>query len=58
MQRGHTDVLVALRDAGARGPRGLAPPAVLPDAVVLRAYSPRWIWWLLVPFLALAVRRR
>ena len=55
MQRGHTDVLVALRDAGPPIPRGLAPPAVLPDAVVLRAYSPRWIWWLLVPFVALAV---
>ncbi|MET0143939.1 MAG: ankyrin repeat domain-containing protein [Ilumatobacteraceae bacterium] len=54
MQHGHADVLVALRDAGAAVPRGLAPPAVLPHAVVLRAYSPRWIWWLLVPFLALA----
>lgn len=55
MQRGHADILVALRDAGATIPRGLAPPAVLPGAVVLRAYSPRWIWWLLVPFVALAV---
>jgi hypothetical protein len=55
MQRGHTEVMVALRDAGAAVPRGLTPPAVLPDAVVLRAYSPRWIWWMLVPFLALAV---
>jgi hypothetical protein len=27
---------------------------VLPTAVVLRAYSPGWIWWLLVPFVALA----
>jgi hypothetical protein len=55
MQRGHTDVLVALRDAGAAIPRGLTPPAVLPGAVVLRAYPPRWIWWLLVPFAVLAV---
>jgi hypothetical protein len=54
MQRGHVDVLAALRDGGARVPRGLAPPAALPDATVLRAYSPRWIWWLLVPFVALA----
>lgn len=54
MQRGHADVLAALRDAGARLPRGLAAPAALPNAVVLRAYSPRWIWWLLVPFAALA----
>ena len=55
MQRGHTDVLVALRDAGAPTPRGLAPPPVLANAVVLRAYGPRWMWWLLVPFAALAV---
>lgn len=54
MQHGHTDVVVALRDAGARVPRGLAAPAALPDAVVLRAYAPRWIWWLLVPFVAVA----
>ncbi|MET0661901.1 MAG: hypothetical protein ABWZ42_02100 [Ilumatobacteraceae bacterium] len=54
MQRGHTDVMVVLRDAGAAVPRGLAPPAALPNAVVLRAYSPRWIWWLLVPFLVIA----
>ncbi len=54
MQRGHTDVMVALRNAGAAVPSGLAPPAVLPDAVVLRAYPPPWIWWLVVPFLALA----
>lgn len=54
MQHGHAEVLAALRDAGARLPRGLAAPAVLPDAVVLRAYSPPWIWWLLVPFVALA----
>jgi hypothetical protein len=54
MQHGHADVLAALRDAGAPLPRGLAAPAVLPKAVVLRAYSPRWIWWLLVPFVALA----
>jgi hypothetical protein len=54
MQHGHTDVMVVLRDAGATVPRGLAAPAVLPGAVVLRAYSPRWIWWMLVPFLALA----
>ena len=27
MRRGHADVLVALRDAGAAAPRGLAPPA-------------------------------
>jgi hypothetical protein len=55
MQRGHTEVMVALRDAGARIPPGLAPPEVLPNAVVLRAHSPRWIWWMLVPFVALAV---
>jgi hypothetical protein len=54
MQRGHVDVLALLRGAGASVPRGLAPPAALPNAVVLRAYSPRWIWWLLVPFVALA----
>jgi hypothetical protein len=53
MQRGHADVMVALRAAGARLPRGLTPPAALPNAVVLRAYSPRWIWWMLVPFAAL-----
>ncbi|MET0966977.1 MAG: ankyrin repeat domain-containing protein, partial [Nakamurella sp.] len=40
MQRGHTDVMVALRDAGAAIPRGLAPPERLPQAVVLRAYLP------------------
>jgi hypothetical protein len=55
MQRGHTDVLVALRDAGAQPPRGLEPPGALPGGVVLRAYAPRWIWWMLVPFVALAV---
>jgi ankyrin repeat protein len=55
MQHGHFEVVAALRDAGARRPRGLAAPAALPNAVVLRAYSPRWIWWLLVPFVALAV---
>lgn len=55
MQRGHVDVLAALRDAGARRPRGLEPPAALPNAVVLRAYPPRWIWWMLVPFVVLAV---
>jgi hypothetical protein len=55
MQRGHVAVVAALRDAGAATPRGLAPPAVLPNAVVLRAYTPRWMWWLLVPFVALAV---
>ena len=55
MQRGYTDVMVAaLRNAGAAVPSGLGPPAVLPDAVVLRAYPPPWIWWLVVPFLALA----
>ena len=54
MQRGAPDVMVALRTAGATVPSGLAPPAVLPDAVVLRAYPPPWIWWLVVPFLALA----
>jgi hypothetical protein len=27
----------------------------MPDAVVLRAYPPRRMWWLMVPFLALAV---
>jgi hypothetical protein len=54
MQRGHAEVLVALRDAGATTPRGLAPPTALPDAVVLRAYPPLWMWWLLVPFAALA----
>lgn len=54
MQRGHAAVLVALRNAGATPPRGLAPPAALPDAVVFRAYTPGWVWWLLVPFLALA----
>ena len=55
MQHGFTDVMVALRDAGASVPRGLGPPPILPRAVVLRAYLPPWIWWLLVPFLALAV---
>jgi hypothetical protein len=55
MQRGHTDVMVALRDAGAALPVGLAPPPVLPKAVVFRASPPAWLWWLLVPFGALAV---
>lgn len=50
MQRGHIDVLVALRDGGTAVPRGLAPPPALPNAVVLRAYPPPWIWWLIVPF--------
>lgn len=54
MKHGHAEVLAALRDAGVPLPRGLAAPAALPNAVVLRAYSPRWIWWLLVPFVALA----
>ncbi|MET0955322.1 MAG: hypothetical protein ABWY68_05180 [Cryobacterium sp.] len=55
MQRGHTEVLVALRDAGVNHPHGLTPPAVLPHAVVLRAYPPSWLWWSLVPFGVLAI---
>jgi hypothetical protein len=54
MQRGHAGALSLLGNAGAPRPRGLAPPATLPNAVVLRAYAPRWLWWLLVPFVALA----
>lgn len=54
MQRGHADVLVVLRDAGARRPR-LEPPPTLPGAVVHRAYAPRWLWWMFVPFAALVV---
>jgi hypothetical protein len=47
--------MAVLRDAGARLPRGLAPPAVLPNGVVARAYPPRWIWWMLAPFVVLAL---
>jgi hypothetical protein len=54
MQRGHTEALVALGDAGARVPRGLEPPAALPNGVVLRAYAPRFLWWITVPFVVLA----
>lgn len=54
MQRGHADALAVLRNAGAPTPRGLKPPDTLPNAVVLRAYPSRWLWWLLVPFVGLA----
>ena len=54
MQRGHVDALAILRNTGAPMPRGLKPPETLPNAVVLRAYTPRWLWWLLVPFVVLA----
>jgi hypothetical protein len=54
MQRGHVDALAVLGSAGAPIPRGLKPPETLPNAVVLRAYTPRWLWWLLVPFVVLA----
>jgi hypothetical protein len=54
MRRGHVDALAVLRDAGVPMSRGLQPPDALPHAVVLRAYPPRWLWWLLVPFVVLA----
>jgi hypothetical protein len=44
MHRGHVPVLVALRAAGVRPPRGTTPPVSLPEAVVLRNWLPTWIW--------------
>lgn len=55
MQHGHAPVVAALLAAGAPIARGLEPPSALPDSVVLRAYPPAWIWWLLAPFVALSV---
>ncbi len=48
MRRGHVPALVALRAAGARTPRGTAPPKALPTAVVLRPYLPQWTRWIIV----------
>jgi hypothetical protein len=48
MSRGHVPALVALRAAGVRPPRGAAPPASMPDAVVLRTWLPAWTWSVVV----------
>jgi hypothetical protein len=55
MQRGQVEALRVLRDAGARRPRGLDAPNLLPGAVVLRAYPPAYVTWVSAALLALAV---
>lgn len=55
MERGHVEALRLLQRHGVRLPRGVRPPDVLPDAVVLRMFAPALMWWLVLPFVVLAI---